>query len=151
MTASPQILPERLAQVTHLEAGGHDSPETGLCLLEAVAYVTGLPHSDQPPCACPVVTRYAMALNDRMPDDQRQRLLPYIVRIAGSKATPEVERLRAYKAATYAVKVFAPLVLDARGFTDHAATLRAVPDITDRASALVAKTANAAINSTTSD
>lgn len=138
------IIEERLASVTHLDDGAHSGPGDGICLLEAVAYITGEPWSDRPACACPVIARYAMNLNDRMPEDQRQRLLPYIVRIAGSRATPEIEQQRAYKAATWACKVFAPLALDARGLGEYAATLRALPDITDGETALGAKAASAA-------
>ena len=138
------IISDRLAEIRALDAGGHSGPPDGWCVMEAVAYVTGEPWSDHPRCACPVVTRYAMRLNDRLTKDERQRLIPYIVRIAGSRATREVEQQRAYLAATRAVKRFAPLALDARGLGEQAAALRALPDITDRRTALGAKTAAAA-------
>jgi len=134
----------RLAQVTRLERAGHRGPAEGFCVMELCAYIAREPWSDRPRCACPVIARYAMQLNDRMPDEQRQRLLPYVVRIAGSRATPRTTRRRGYHAATLAVTVFAPLALDAAGLPAPAATLRAVPAIADRATARAARDAAAA-------
>lgn len=41
-----------------LAHGKHGSPEGGLCLLEAVAYVAGEPHSDHPACVSPVIAAF---------------------------------------------------------------------------------------------
>jgi hypothetical protein len=100
--------------------------------MELVAYVAGEPHSERPDCACPVIAAYTMRLNDALGEEDRQRLLPFIARIAGSRATPAAELARCYLAATRATKVFAPPALEARGLPAEAATLRALPDIVGR-------------------
>ena len=38
-----------------LANGGHKSADDGMCLMEAVAYVAGEPHSDSPACASPIL------------------------------------------------------------------------------------------------
>ena len=62
-----------------------------LCVMEAVDYVTWSGSrwflTDHPPCACPAVTRLAIELNDTATEEQRQRLVGYIPRIAGSRGT----------------------------------------------------------------
>jgi len=125
-----------------LSRGSHDPDSGKHCVMELVARFAGEPWTDRPACACPVLTRYTIPLHDWMPDDQRQRLLAYVPLLAGSRSTPDVERKRGYLAATWAVKVFAPKALEAAGCADHAATLRALPDITDRASALMCRDAS---------
>jgi hypothetical protein len=73
-----------------LENGSHDfdqklgTPE-GVCLMEAVAWVTGEEHSDQPECACPVLTSAAITFNDRASDYDRQALIPAIPALVGSR------------------------------------------------------------------
>ena len=65
-----------------LKMGSHDKPEDGLCAMEAVAWLEGLPHSDRPECTCPVLAAYTRSLNDRMPEDERQKLvavLPHLI------------------------------------------------------------------------
>ena len=52
-----------------LARGAHATPEEGRCAMEFVAYLAGEPHSDQPKCVSPVLRRYCIALNDRLPDD----------------------------------------------------------------------------------
>jgi hypothetical protein len=69
---SVMIDPDRLARIKHLGTGCHDTPDDpDLCLFEAVAYVTRLPHSDHPPCSSTVLCAYGRDLNDRLPDDLR--------------------------------------------------------------------------------
>ena len=123
-----------------LTYGSHTNREDGMCLMEAVAYLAGEPHTDAPACACPMLTAYAVALNDAMgtgPDGDALRarylhdLAPMLV---GSRA-PEVEQARAFVLADYAVRVFAPLALDAAGLGDKAADLRALNAVVDEQSA----------------
>src|SRR3954453_23724766 len=51
------------------------------CLLEAVAFVAGEPWSDSPSCTSPVLGTFGRSLNDVLPDDRRQQLKPYILRL----------------------------------------------------------------------
>ena len=107
-----------------LDRGNHKGgPQTGLCLMEAVAWMEGEPHSDRPECACPVIGRFAMRINDAMPDDWRQKLVPFIPRLVGSRS-PAHERERAKFLAWQAIRVFAPIWLDDAGLSQWAARMR---------------------------
>ncbi len=131
-----------------LSAGNHNTPQDGMCIMECVAYIEGEKHTDHPKCADPVITTFAMKTNDWMKEDERGALLPFVLRIAGSKSTTEIERQRAYMCADYAVRVFAPLALEARGFEDHAKRMRECEKIVNKETAMagqaVAKAAYAA-------
>ena len=106
--------------------GHSEDPSGGACAMDAVNWLVHGKHGDQPACACPVIGRYVIGLNDAMPHDQRQRLLPFLHRIAGSRS-PDHEQARAEILARGAVRVLTPLVLDAEGLTAEAARLRAMP------------------------
>lgn len=93
---------ERLAEVEQrgLYGGGHAPyEETGylaLCVMEAVAYVVGLPHSDHPECADPDITNMMIRMNDAGGPIMRRKLIPLIVKLAGSRLDNEIlVRLRA--------------------------------------------------------
>ena len=110
-----------------LRRGHSDNPAEGTCAMAAIAWLTEGRHTDAPECACPLITRFVIAANDAMDDTARQRFIPYLHRIAGSRsAAHEAARLRIMWLA--AVRVFAPRALDAAGLRQHAARLRALPD-----------------------
>jgi hypothetical protein len=67
-----------------LKAGKHDDPSDGLCAMEMVAFLERLPHSDHPPCTCPIIGGFVRGLNDALDDDERERLLPYLPRLVGT-------------------------------------------------------------------
>ncbi|MGH3828685.1 MAG: hypothetical protein ACRDQX_16170, partial [Pseudonocardiaceae bacterium] len=67
-----------------LKRGAHSSPEQGVCLMEAVAYVRGLPHTDTPSCVSPVLSAFGRRLNDVLPEDRRQELVPFIPLLPGT-------------------------------------------------------------------
>lgn len=102
-----------------LEKGKHPSPSDGMCVMEAVAWWFGEDHTDEPRCVSPVLRSYAMTLNDRMPDDQRQKLLPFIPRFVGTR-DDGLDQERAEMAALRAVNVFAAAGLRAVGLDEHA-------------------------------
>jgi len=81
-----------------LFSGAH-SPDGEMCVMEAVAWVAGEAWTDTPECACPVITRFAQSINDSMGDEFRQRLLPYVPRLIGTRSTWAVEQRRALRAA----------------------------------------------------
>ena len=134
-----------------LTHGSHATREEGTCLMEAVAYLAGEPHTDAPECACPVLTAYAVRINDAMgegPDGDALRarylhdLAPMLV---GSRSTPEVEQARAFVLIDHAVRVFAPLALESAGLHDEARRLRALGAVVGEQSARAAEeAANAA-------
>jgi hypothetical protein len=122
-----------------LKSGSHSNPKEGSCLMETVAYISGEDeYTDHPECACPVITVFAISTNDWMNDVERQRLLPFVLRIAGSKASREIQEKRGYMCADYAVRVFAQLWVEFHNASD-AAKMRKLPKIVDKASALQAE------------
>lgn len=75
-------------------AGGGD-PANGLCFMETVSLIAGEPITDEPECACPVLTRHGIMLNDAMPDDRRQELIGLAWAVAGTRSPEhEWERLK---------------------------------------------------------
>lgn len=116
-----------------LQKGSHEfpGPDGGTCINEAAIVAAGFEYRaitspmDMPRCFSRVIAQYALTLNDNMPDDQRQRLKPYILRLAGTADAPDVERLRAWYLAMQAVTVFAAQALDEAGLSEDAARCRA--------------------------
>ena len=96
-----------------------------------------------PDSICPVLMVCASSLSDVMPDDATRTAIlgPLVHRIAGTPATAAIEQERAYIAADWACRVFAPIVLEATGHGTEAASLRALPRIADGASAREARRA----------
>jgi hypothetical protein len=138
------LIPERLerllsGQIT-LAKGDHQSPDAGLCVVEAAAWIAGEEHSDHPACVCPVVASFARRLNDRLPDDRRQALVPLIPLLVGTAGSTALRRRRAYRCADWAVREVAPRALRAAGLDEQAARLEALAPITDGATARAATT-----------
>ena len=105
-----------------LMAGKHESAKGGLCAMEMVAFMERLPHSDSPPCTCPVIAAFVRGVNDLLPDERRNELLPYLSRLVGTVA-PEYERERAEYLAWAAITIFAPAALRTAKLFDHADAL----------------------------
>jgi hypothetical protein len=91
--------------------------------MEMVAFMERLPHSDSPPCTCPVIAAFVRGINDAMTDAERGRLLPYLPRLVAT-VSPAHEQARAEYLAWQAIKVFAPIALDAAFLHAHAKELR---------------------------
>lgn len=114
-------------QEINLAFGAHDSREQGMCLMEAVAFLAGEPHTDRPQCVCPALAAFGRAWNDGLPDEDRNRLLkPFIRRLINTRSTPEVKQRRAYMAADWTVRVAAPVWLRAAGLVGEAGSLEAL-------------------------
>ena len=54
-----------------LRHGSHTDRNSGVCLMEAVAWYAGEQHSDHPDCVCPVLGEMGRGLNDALPDSKR--------------------------------------------------------------------------------
>jgi hypothetical protein len=68
-----------------LVGGTIGNPDQGrLCVMSLVAFLAGEEHSDAPRCASPVIQTFAVLVNDRMPQEARQRLKPFAPRIIGT-------------------------------------------------------------------
>lgn len=72
------------AKLPPLAVGYHRSPARGLCAMEMVAFMEGLPHTDMPECTCPIIATYVRRLNDALTNRQRQWLLPFLPRLVGT-------------------------------------------------------------------
>ena len=132
-----------------LTHGPHESREAGLCAMEAVAWLAGERHSDSPECVCPVIAAAMRALNDGMDDADRQRLVPYLKRVIGTRGDRELETRRRFAAADWAVRVAAPRALRAlRAFAldDEAARLEALAPVVDVSTARTAQREASAVS-----
>ena len=134
------MLPERLPLIgldgIVLSKGDHRSREKGVCALEAVAWLAGLPHSDAPACVCPVIRAFVVSWNDAIPDDVRRTALlkPFLLKMLDTKSTPAVELTRSYLAFDWLVRVQMPAWLDlSQTLAQHATALRACAPLVDRA------------------
>lgn len=121
-----------------LELGEHDTRDEGVCLMEAVAWWAGEPHTDEPLCVSPVLAHFGISLNDRFPDDRRQRLKPLIPLLPGTAGDGLDER-RGYLALDWLVRTFAPAWLDLAGLAEEAAELRGLRRIVGLATAQAAR------------
>jgi hypothetical protein len=106
-----------------LAHGGHDTPAEGLCLLEAVAWFRGIPHTDYPPCVSPILGAFGRSLNDRLADGPRQALVPFIPRMPGT-AGDGLDVARLDVMTRWMLDSWAARWLDVAGLPDHAAKLR---------------------------
>lgn len=126
------IIENRLAALATIDLakGAHIYPGEGMCLVEAAAWVAGEPFSDHPECVCPVLAVFGRSWNDALPVEERNRILkPFILRLIGTRSTPDVEAARSFLAADWAVRVYAPVWLRAAGMDDEAAALEALPPL----------------------
>lgn len=125
--------------LTHLTLakGGHHAREDGTCLLEAVAWFAGEPHSDAPACVSPVLRTFGINLNDVLPDGKRQQLVPFVPRMVGT-AGDGLDEARAYLALDWLIRTYAPAWLDLAGLAAEAQALRDLRRIVDLVSAQAA-------------
>lgn len=85
-----------------LLTGSHEfpGPQGGTCINEAAVVAAGFPYmkingvDQMPPCFSRVIAQLALSLNDTMPHDQRQRLIPFVARLAGTADSREIEQKR---------------------------------------------------------
>jgi hypothetical protein len=130
-SAAPEVNLETLI----LMGGSHGSRATGVCLLEAVAWMAREPHSDSPECACPVLAAFGRRLNDALSKKDRQLLKPLIPLLINTRRARDVELKRAFFFADRAMRLFAPIELRARGYEDWAKKLEELPAIVDESTA----------------
>ncbi len=126
------------AAPARLQAGAHSTPDDGMCLMEAVAWVAGEQHTDAPACTSPVLAAFARGWNDGLrSDDEREQLRHYIPLLIGTAGDHEADELRAWMALDWLIRVHLPAWLDASGCawrrTLEADRLRELAPITDAA------------------
>ena len=76
---------ESLYGQVELVRGAGNRKRGRLCIMSFVAFLAGERHSDDPVTASPVIRRYAMIINDALPDRLRQRLKAFAPRILGTR------------------------------------------------------------------
>jgi hypothetical protein len=123
-----------------LQSGGHRNFEDGACLLEAASYLAGEPWSASPKCVSDVLGSYGRSLNDRLGDEDRQKLKPFLPLLLNTAGDGQ-DDARRYMSADWAIRVGTPRWLDAAGMKKHAAALRALAPITDEATLRAARSA----------
>jgi hypothetical protein len=65
--------------------GLHEDPSQGRCAAAWVAYLAGEPHTDHPECMDPLLGEFLRWLNDELPYRERQKLVPYLPRMIGTR------------------------------------------------------------------
>ena len=101
----------------------HASPADGMCVMEMVSFLAGEKWSEYPACASPIVSQYCQVVNDNITQAGRDKLQRYVPRLIGTES-PEHEKDRAEYLAWAAIKILAPIAIDAVGFPEQAHTLR---------------------------
>ena len=83
-----KIEPIKLLRGSHADTG-----KTGIgCFMNIIAYLNGEPQiTDQSECVCITVKRISIFLNDLADDQQRQRMLPLVLRAMGSRTDDKEE------------------------------------------------------------
>jgi hypothetical protein len=114
----------------HLDTGSHPASAPEACLLEWVAIFAGLSKDDHPPCTSPVLGAFGRSWNDALPDETRQRLIPFIPRLVGTAGDPEADEVRAWMATDWLVRTFTPTWLRKAGLAARADELAALPELT---------------------
>ena len=117
-----------------LSRSNHESRDEGMCFMEAVAWLAGEEHSDQPDCACPVIRQYMIPVNDGMPDSLRAGLLvPLLSPMVGSRRdVGDTMYRRAVHVAKATVARVVPVALSSAGFgrREDAYEIRGIYDLT---------------------
>ena len=116
----------------HLDGGDHSTPDVGMCVMEAVAWLAGEEHSAEPECVSPVIRAFAVSWNDSLPGPDRDRLLkPLIPDMVGTNKGPEVDEQLAWIVINWLVHVNAPAWLRLAGLTGQAGQLASLPELTE--------------------
>lgn len=122
-----------------LSKGAHETAEQGACAMEWVAWAAGEPHSDHPQCVSPVIGVFVRALNDKLPDAERQALVPVLLDCIGTHTTKDDEVTRAFLAIDWAARTVAPMALRACGLVVEAERLATLTPVTGMDSAKSAR------------
>ena len=124
------MIMQRLIEQYPLQRGSHPSRDDGMCAMEMVSWLAGETHSDEPECACPVLSALVRACNDAMTDESRNRYLrPLVPQLVHTRGNLTIERLRGYLAVDCLVRWLLPKWLERHGRRDEAQLLRQLEPI----------------------
>lgn len=91
---TPLASMEHVIDRVHLVRGKGSRRKGGLCVMSFVALLAGEGHTDAPATASPFIRQFAIAINDAMPEEERQRLKLFAPRMVGTNDGLDRERLR---------------------------------------------------------
>ena len=101
------------------------------CIMQMVSYVAGAPWSDTPDCACPILTRYMIRVNDALNDEHRQKLKPFIPLVVGTRMNDETQIARKrFMMFRYVTNTY-PLLLELWKLPELANEFRTLPNSVD--------------------
>ena len=115
----------------HLYKGSHKPSDNKMCVMEAVAYVSGEEWSAYPDCASPVIAAFLRSYNDRVDDEVRQSLTPFIYALVGTRGDAALESRRAIIAFDWIIRVHTPAWLRLAGLDAEADSLESLREISD--------------------
>jgi hypothetical protein len=131
-----------------LASGGHNDRKQGVCAMEAAAWLAGREHTDSPICVSPSIAALMRNWNDSLKtDEDRNRLLRPLLPVILDTATDgeATEIRRGWMAIDWLARTMAPAFLDlSKKLAGHAASLRALPKITNESWAAARETVAAA-------
>ena len=108
-----------------LAVGAHDSGDAEVCLLEEVSRYVQEPFSDHPRCVSEILGAYGRRFNDLLDEENRQRLVPFIPRLVGTRDDGKDEH-RALILRDWLLHVAAPRWLERAGLQAEADELRQI-------------------------
>ena len=85
---------QELLEGVDLNTGRHAYPEDGMSVMELTSFLMGSKFTDRPVGVCPVVTAFAAEMNDYLPQEARNRLLPYVSGFPGTAGPRDDEGTR---------------------------------------------------------
>jgi hypothetical protein len=109
-----------------LNSGSHEDLENGACFNELASVLAGEPFSASPACVSPIVRWLGMRLNDRLDDERRQLLRPFVLRSLGT-ANDGREEERRQMCNEWLLHHALPDLLDRADKKEAADKLRALP------------------------
>ena len=126
-----------------LARGAHKARDSGVCLMEAVAWFADEPHSDSPKCVDVVLASFGRRLNDLLLDNERQALVDLIPRLAGTDGSADLSNRRRWKLIDGVIRTVLPVVF-APEWPAHAEAMRNLPEVTHSTAKQAQQTCNAA-------
>lgn len=126
------ILESKLAGIV-LKRGGHTKESGDRCAEEAVAWLAGEEHSDNPQCVDVAISAFRRRWNDLFTDDaeRTRRILPTMLPSLWTHGSRKLALRRANLAVDWSVRIRIPAVLRALGYATDADRLASCAPIVD--------------------
>jgi uncharacterized Ntn-hydrolase superfamily protein len=110
-----------------LDAGRHDRPEAGACLMEYVSVLAGERWSDHPWCTQPLLAAVARAVNDRVSGSARAELALFAPDLSGATRRGPVTSAAVFDAVVTASARYVDVPQPTRQLRDRAVARSATP------------------------